>query len=110
MPGARGEATIQAGDREVQVLFTYRALADAETRLHRKIIDVMRDMMENETFSVTDTVTMLCVGMEAARRDAHTGGRAIGMTEAFDVLDLAGITTVLTAISEAMAPVLTYSA
>lgn len=106
--GARGETTIQAGDREVRVLFTNRALAEAEGVLGKSILGVLQGFAEG-TSGVSDLVQLLRAGMEAARRDAREGGRAITLTEAYDVLDEAGFAGVAEATFEAVGAVLSYS-
>ena len=107
MPGARGEGIIQAGDREVRVLFTNRALAEAEAATKRPIIGLLEGFEDN-TVGITETAALLRVGMEAARRDARVGGRPISPGDAFAVMDQAGFSTVLTVVIEAVAEVLSY--
>jgi len=104
--GARGEATIEADGREVRVLFTNRALAEIETRLKQSIIAVAHGMADGSS-GITEAVHLLRAGMEAARRDAHEGG-TVSLADAFQVLDDAGYTKVVLAVSEAIAAVLSY--
>ena len=107
MPGARGEATIQIGDREVQVLFTNRALAEVEQRLNRSILDVAQGMA-NGTTGISETVVLLRAGMEAARRDAREPGPAVALNTAYDVMDGAGFGPVAEAVMDAVGAVLSY--
>jgi hypothetical protein len=106
--GARGEATIQAGDREVTVLFTNRALAEAEARMGKNFGAVARDLADGN-FGMNEIAHLLRVGMEGARREARDGRRAISLDDAFDVLDAAGLATVASSVMEAIAAVLGYS-
>jgi len=106
MPGARGEATIQAGEQEVHILFTNRALAEVETQLKRSIIAVAQGFADG-TAGVTEIVHLLRVGMEAAQRDARAGGR-VTLSDAFEVLDEAGFTAVTVAVMEAVSAVLSF--
>ena len=105
--GARGESTIQAGDREVRVLFTNRALGDAEHQLERSIISVSRGLQDG-TSGIREIVTLLRVGMEAARRDARESGRSITIVDAYDVMEHAGFATVTEAVMMSVAAVLSY--
>lgn len=107
MPGARGETTIQAGEREVRVLYTNRALAEAEGALGKSIIGVAQGFSAGLS-GVTELAHVLRAGMEAARRDARAGGRAIGLEEAYEVLDAAGFASVAQAVFTAVAEVLSY--
>ena len=106
MAGARGEATIQAGEREVHILFTNRALAEVETRLKQSIIGVAQGFADG-TAGVTELVHLLRAGMEAARREAREGGR-VSLNEAFEVLDEAGFTAVTMAVMDAVSAVLSF--
>jgi phosphatidylserine/phosphatidylglycerophosphate/cardiolipin synthase-like enzyme len=105
--GARGETTIQAGEDEVRVLFTNRALAAAERQLNRSILGVVQGFADG-TSGVTETVHVLRAGMEAARRDAREAGRPVTLNAAYDVLDTAGFAAVAAAVMEAVAAVLGY--
>lgn len=107
MPGARGEATIQAGEREVQILLTNRALAEVEGILKRSIIAVAQGFAEG-TAGVTECVHLLRAGMQAARRDARAGGGRVSLGDAFEVLDEAGFSAVTAAVMQAVADVLSF--
>lgn len=108
MPGARGETTIYLPDgSEVTVLYTNRALAEAEQHLGRSIIGVAEGFA-NGTSGITEIAQTLRVGMEAARRDARSGGRTVTLQDAFDVLDQVGFPQVAAAVMTAVAEVLGY--
>ena len=107
MPGARGEATIQAGEREVHILFTNRALARAEGLIGKSVIGVAQGFAEGTT-GVGDIAYLLQAGMEAARRDARAGGGVVTLTDAFQVLDEAGFSVVTAAVMEAVGAVLSF--
>jgi hypothetical protein len=107
LTGARGEATIAAGDREVRVLYTSRALVDAERQLGRPIQAVAQGFVEGSS-GYTEIAHLLRVGMEAARRDARSGGRPVTFEDALDVLDLAGFADVANAVMTAVAEALSY--
>jgi len=108
MPGARGEAVIQISDqREVHVLFTNRALANAEKMLHRGILAIAQGFMDGES-GVSDIATLLLAGMQAARQEAHTGGRQMTLNDAFEILDEVGFAAVAGPVMEAISSVLSY--
>lgn len=107
MAGARGEAMLQAGEREVHILFTNRALADVEQRVGRSIMALLQGAIDGST-TMGETVQMLRAGMEAARRDAHEPGPAVAINTAFDVMDAAGFGPTMAAVMEAVGDVLAY--
>lgn len=98
---------IDEDGREVPVLFTNRALYEAEQGMGKSIVEALRDMTANR-LGITDTVHILEAGMEAARRDGKIGGRPVSMTAAFQVLDQAGLVPVVTVIAEAASAVISY--
>jgi len=106
MPGARGEATIQADEREVCILFTNRTLAEAEGELHQSIIAIAQGLTDG-TCGVTEVAVLLRGGMQAARRDVHESGR-VSLNDAFQVLDEAGFTAVTIGVMEAVSAVLSF--
>ena len=108
MPGARGEATIQAGEREVHILFTNRALADAEGQIGKSVIGVAQGFTEGTT-GIGDIAYLLRAGMEAARRDARAGGKVVTLNDAYQVFDAAGFTAVSVAVMEAVSAVVSFS-
>lgn len=103
---ARGEGTIQAGERVVQVLFTNRALAEAEKELGRGIIGVVQTFVESG--GIADVAALLRAGMEGARRDQRQGGRPVTILDAYEVLDEAGFGAVADVVMTAVAAVLGY--
>lgn len=107
--GARGEATIHLSDREVSVLYTNRALAEAEGALGKSIIQVVQGFADGSS-GISDIAHVLHAGMKAARRDAGPGekGPPVTLDTAYQVLDEAGFATVAAAVMEAVAAVLSY--
>lgn len=108
MTGARGEGFIQAGDREVRVLFTNRALADSELALGKSVLEVLQGFVDSKS-GILDLGQLLRNGMQAARRDSGAGRRTVTLTEAYEVMDEAGFGTVASVIMEAVGAVLGYS-
>lgn len=107
--GARGEGTIRAGDREVQILFTNRALAQAEQAMGKSTIAVTQGFL-NGAAGIGDLAHLLQAGMEAARRDSGERGRVVTTRDAYNVLDEAGFAAVTQVVMEAVAAVLSYGA
>jgi hypothetical protein len=108
MSGARGERTLSVSGREIQVLFTNRALMTAENQLKRGILGVLQGFMDGSS-GYTDLVTLLRVGMEAARVDARAGGKPVSNSDALDVLDALGFTAVASPVMEALSAVIGYT-
>jgi len=107
MPGARGETTLQAGDREIRLLFTNRALAEVEGALDKSIIGIAQGFSAG-TSGVTELAHLLRAGMDAARRDARAGGRPIAINEAYAVLDEVGFAAAAQTVFLAIGAVLSY--
>lgn len=108
MSGARGEGVVQLADRDVEVLFTNRALAAAETAIGKSVLGVVNAMSKGDA-AIGDLAHLLQAGMEAARRDGQVRGRVVTLNDAYEVLDGAGFTTCLTVVIEAVASVISYS-
>lgn len=106
---AKGEGTIQAGEREVRVFFNNRALAQAEEATGKSIVALANGFSDGSV-GIGDLAQLLRVGMDAARRELRLGGPAVRMTDAYEVLDWAGFAAVATAVMESVAAVLGYSA
>lgn len=113
--GARGEAFLQVGEETYPILFTNRAIFRAE-RVTGKPVLQMTSLIQDETLSMGDLVQMLLIGLEAGRRDAgvgmsatRQGTRPYALTDAWDIMDVAGFRAVLVAVFEALAAVLSYS-
>jgi len=110
MPGARGEGTLALADgREVQVLYTNRALAQIEQDLGRSILAVAQGFASNQS-GIKDVAVMLRHGMEAQRRYARMDRRAVTLLDAFEVLDAVGLTQVAEVVMLAVSDVLGYGA
>jgi len=108
MPGARGEGTIiLPGGGECVVLFTNRALADAEKVLGKSILAVAQGFGAGD-MGVGDIAELMLVGMRAARHDARAGGPVPTVADAYGVMDQVGFTRVAEVVIEAIAAVLSY--
>jgi hypothetical protein len=105
--GARGESYLVVDGDQRLILFTNRALADAERLTGKTVLQLMRGVQNNE-LSMTDSVQMLLVGMEHARRDSRVAGRAYTIADAWAVMDACGFGSVAAAVMEAIAAVMSY--
>jgi hypothetical protein len=107
MSGARGEGIIQLDDREVAILFTNRALAQAEKAMGKSVLGVVGGLADGQA-GVGDAAHLLQAGMEAARRDARAGGRPVTLDDAYEVMDQAGFSESITVVVSAVAAVISY--
>ena len=108
MPGARGDVELQAGEHgAVRLIYTNRAIRDAELALGRGIIKVLMAARDSD-LSVGDVAKLLQIGMEYARRDGQRGGRQVTEGEAFEVMDQAGFGPTAAAVFEGLSAVLSY--
>lgn len=105
---ARGEQFIQAGDREIKILFTNRALAEAEQAMGKSIIGVAQGLVNGQA-GIIEVAHLLRTGMQAARREDGERPFAVQMDKAYRLLDEVGFATVTTAVMEAVTAVLGYN-
>lgn len=104
---ARGQAIIQADEKEVRVLFDNRALAEAEQQMGKSIIATLSAAQAKNDIAIKDLAQILRAGMSAARRDSGKGKPAT-LIEAFTVLNWAGFGLVTKEVMTAVAAVLSY--
>jgi len=105
--GARGESIIQGDGAEYRVLFTNRALAEAESACGKSVIAIAQGFTNGAT-GIGDVAQMLAVGLEAARKDARTVGRAYTIGDAYRIMDEVGFTVATRAVMESVAAVLKF--
>lgn len=106
--GARGERVILAGEKEIRILFTNRALADAEEMMGKSVFGVARGLATGQS-GIGDIAHLLQAGMQAARRDAGERPAAVSLDNAYAILDEAGVTPVAIVLMEALTVVLSYN-
>jgi len=104
---ARGERVIETPDDEVRILFTNLALANAEQRMNKSVLAVARQLIDGQA-GITEVAHLLRAGMEAANRSNGRRREAVSLADAYAVMDQVGLTTVITAVLEAMTEVLMY--
>lgn len=105
--GARNEAIIRAGGQEYRLLFTNRALAEAEKTAGVSILALVNGFTDNRS-GINELAHLMRAGLEAARRESRDGGRPYTLNQAFDILDKAGFAPVLSTVLEAVSEVLGY--
>ena len=106
---ARAERVITDSDgNETRVLFTNRAIAEAEILMGRPVMQMLTALTENKG-SLGDIAGLLRAGMESARKDAKAGGKVISMNDAYGVMDTVGFAAVVGPVAEAIAAVISYS-
>jgi len=109
--GARGEGILIVGDEEHReehrILFTNRALAEAEKRTGKTMVALAQGATEGE-LGIGDMAILLQTGLNAARREAMGGARPLPPNTAFNLLDRAGFAQVATVVLEAVGAVLAY--
>jgi len=105
--GARGEGIIRHGETEHRILFTNRALAEAESATGKSVLALAQGFGAGTT-GVGDIAQMLAVGLEAARRDANAGGRTYTVADAYRIMDQVGFGETARSVMEAMSAVLRF--
>jgi hypothetical protein len=105
--GARGEALLEVDGESYPILFTNRALAEAEQRTGKTITALARGAAQG-ALGVGDVAALLLTGMEAGRKDARISRKAYTMVDAYDLLDRLGFGKVAGAVFEAIGAVLAY--
>lgn len=105
--GARGEGTIETQERAYPLLFTNRALAEAEKALDCSIFDVAQAAQAGR-LSLSQVAELLRVGLEYGRREAKWGKDVVRLPLAYDVLEERGYPEVARLVLEGLFAVLAY--
>ncbi len=103
--GARGEGYLDAEQGEYPILFTNRALAEAERALNMTVLEIARNA---SNLGVNAVAQLARIGLEASRRDRRDSRRAYTLDDAFDLLDSYGFAAVARVVVEALTAVLSY--
>ena len=96
-----------AGEDEIDILFTNRSLAQAETQLGKTVLQIANDAADGN-LGMGDVARLLLVGMRAAHRDSKLRSTPPSMLDAFDVMDEVGFSETARVVFEALAAVLSY--
>ncbi len=106
--GARGEGILDLDGEQYAILFTLRALADAERATGKTVLQLM-GAAKMGALGINDTVALLTVGLEYARREHRQAGGGTTANDAWRLLDQLGFSAVAAAVMEALATVMSYS-
>ena len=104
---ARGEGFLTVGGDQEAILFTNRALAQAEVELGKAVLQIATDAAEGN-LGMGDVARLLLIGMQAARREARSGRKPPNLGDAYDVMDEVGFAEAARVVMEALADVLSY--
>jgi len=105
--GARGEAFLEADGQSYPILFTNRAVVEAEQRTGKAFLHLLRQATQGE-LGMGDVASLLLTGLEAARRDSHASGKPYQINQAFDLIDAVGFQQAAAAVIAALTEVLTF--
>lgn len=103
--GARGEGYLELDGERYPILFTLRAIAEAEAATGKTVLQLMREAQTN-TMGVGDLARLLAVGLEHARREGR--GRVGGAEQAWALLERLGFMPVAVIVFEALAAAMSY--
>lgn len=98
---------LQVRGREVPILFTNEAIADAEIRLEKSIMVVVQGFLNGKS-GVVELGTLLRAGMEAGKKAQGISGRTPTMSDAFKVMDEIGMTKIAEEIMPKVTEVLSF--
>lgn len=105
--GARGEGQLEVDGKVYEILFTNKALADAEKATGKTVLQLANEARAQAT-GMGDTAQLLYIGIETARRENRSGGKSYSLMDAWRIMDALGFAAVLTVVLEAMTDVLSY--
>jgi len=106
--GARGEGILTLQGEQYVVLFTLRALADAERVTGKSIVQLMT-AASTQAVGVGELAQLLVVGLEYGRRDGRTRTTSYGPNDAWRLMDALGFAVVAVVVLEALAAAMSYS-
>jgi hypothetical protein len=98
---------LEVEGKEVPLLFTNEAIADAEARLGRSVMLVVQGFINGRS-GVTEIGTLLRSGMEAGRKASKIAGRTPTLSDAYKIMDEVGMTKVAESIMPAITEVLRF--
>lgn len=102
-----GTKVIQNGDAEILLLYSNRAIADAERLMGKGIIGVLNGFETGQS-GVNEIAALLAAGMEAARRYYRLGGKRVTLNQAFEIMDQIGFTVAMANVFEAVGEVIAF--
>lgn len=105
--GARGEGFLELDGETYLILFTNRAIADAERTTGKSILQLV-NAGQNDSLGIGDVAHLLAVGLEWGRRDGQRQGGTYSINDAWRLLDQLGFVACLEVVLAALAAVLAY--
>lgn len=106
--GARGEGRLQSGDKTIRILFTNRAIAEAEVATGKTVLQMAQGLRDGN-LGMNDVAHLLAAGMEQERRDQNGPGPRITAREAFKIIDEVGFVAALEVVMQCLTDVLSYN-
>lgn len=105
--GARGEGFLDLDGETYVILFTNRAIADAEKATGKGILQLLNGF-RGDTTGLGDLAHLLAVGLEYARREGRSRAGAYNINDAWRLLDQLGYSTVAEVVFGALTDVMMY--
>lgn len=105
--GARGEAVLELDGQEYPILFTNRALAEAERALGRTVLQLASGAASGE-LGMGDVARLAAIGLEHARRDRRDNHKPYTMEDAWMLLDALGFVEVGRQVMDALTDVISW--
>lgn len=107
--GPRSEVTFEAGEGTVGILFTNRALAEAEAQIGKSAWMLVEVFGQGYYPAIADLVALLRAGMEGYRREHEPSEKPVSLDHAYEVLDLVGYSYTVTQVMPAVSEVLFFT-
>ena len=108
MVGARGEGFLELDGERYVILFTLRALADAERLTGKSVMTLMTAAQRGDLF-IGDLASLVVVGLEAARREHRDRPRGYDANDAWRLLEGVGFTAVMVVVLEALVSIMSFT-
>lgn len=103
--GARGEGYLELDGETYVILFTNRAIADAERATGKSITQLLG---EGDKLGIGDTAHLLAVGLEWGRREGRQQPAGYNSNDAWRLLEQLGFVACLEVVLTALVAVLEY--
>jgi hypothetical protein len=107
--GARGESYLELDGERYTLLYTNRAIAEAEKAIGRPAVQIVNATARGDGVATGDIANLLAVGLEYARRNHLRSGDGTTSNDAWRLLDGCGYGACLSAVIDGLVAVLSYS-
>jgi hypothetical protein len=105
--GARGEGQLGLDGETYVILFTNRAIADAERATGKTVMKLMRGFASDD-IGMSDVAILLMVGLQYARREHRSRAGANDTQDAWTLLNKLGFAAVASVVFTALTEVMSY--